>query len=60
MPLAFQKGAKVVQKVKPIEGEVAGPEIIDGEVHFRVDYIGTDGGLHSRTFSEDEIELKQE
>lgn len=60
MPIAFQPGNAVVQKVKPIEGTIVGPEIIDGDVRFKVAFMGEDGESHERTFREDEIELKQE
>lgn len=59
MALAFKPGDQVVQKVKPIEGVVKGPEIVDGDVKFAVEYTGEDGEVHTRVFGEDEIAKKE-
>jgi hypothetical protein len=55
MAIAFKKGDDVVQNIKPIAGKVLGPEIVDGEVQYRVQYTGEDGQPHERLFKEDEI-----
>jgi hypothetical protein len=59
MPLAFKKDDQVVQNITPIEGVVIGPEIVDGEVKFRVAYTSADGEAHERLFAEDEIRAKE-
>lgn len=56
MAIAFKPGDSVKQKVKVIEGTVVGPEIVDGDVQFRVSFIGDDGEPHERVFAEDQIE----
>lgn len=56
MPIAFKPGDSVQQKVRVIEGTVVGPEIVDGDVQFKVSYIGEDGEPHERIFAEHEIE----
>jgi hypothetical protein len=59
MPVAFKADDDVVQNISPIEGKVVGPEIVDGEVKYRVAYVGTDGEPHERLFAEDEIRIKE-
>lgn len=59
MALKFKKGDKVRQVVKVIEGEVTDAVIIDADVQFKVQWEDQDG-VHERTFTEDQIELKPE
>lgn len=59
MPIAFKPGDSVKQKVKVIEGTVVGPEIVDGDVQFRVTFTGEDGEPHERVFKEDQIEKSE-
>jgi hypothetical protein len=56
MALAFKPGDSVKQKVKVIEGTVVGPEVVDGDVQYKVAYVGEDGEPHERLFTEDQIE----
>jgi hypothetical protein len=60
MPMLFKKGDSVRQVVKPIEGEVVGPAIVDGEVQYEVKYTGEDMEEHSRFFRETDIEKTDE
>lgn len=59
MPLEFKKGDKVVQNIKPIEGEVVEVVIVDDEPCFKVAYTDEAGEAHERTFRESEIQAKQ-
>lgn len=57
MPMLFKKDDEVRQVVKPIEGRVVRPEIVNDEVQYLVVW-NDDEGEHSRYFTESEIELK--
>lgn len=59
MPMKFKKGDKVVQAVKPIEGEVVSVAIVDDVVQFEVSYIGDDGEAHARFFTEEQLDAGQ-
>lgn len=56
MPLKFQTGDDVRQVVPVIKGKVADAQIIEGEVHYLVEWQDGEGNPQSRTFSEDQIE----
>ena len=55
MATAFKKGDLVRQIVKPIEGTVVRPEIVDDQVQFVVQWEDADG-IHQRHFTEEQLE----
>ena len=55
MPLKFKAGDQVAQIVKPIEGVVKRPVLVENEIGFEVEWADSDG-VHSRVFTEDQIE----
>lgn len=56
MALTFKIGQQVKQVVPVIAGKVVDASIIDGEVHYLVEWTDAEGNPQSRTFSEDQIE----
>ena len=56
MSIKFKLGAAVKQIVPVITGTVAAMEIVDGEIHYRVDWADADGEVKSKFFAEEQIE----
>ena len=57
MALKFTVG-QAVKQVMPaaLEGVIADAVVVDGELHYRVDWTGEDGHARSKFFGEDQIE----
>ena len=54
--LTFPIGTAVRQVITPITGKVIAPEIVDNEVHYRVEFTNEHGAVVSRTFNDTQVE----
>ena len=57
MALKFTVG-QAVKQVMPaaLDGVIADAVVVDGDLHYRVDWTGDDGHARSKFFGEDQIE----
>ena len=57
MGLKYTVGQSVKQVMPaPVVGAIAEAIVVDGDLHYRVDWVSADGHAQSKFFAEDQIE----
>lgn len=60
MGLKFKPGDPVKQVIPPpITGVIEGAEIVEGDIHYKVGWIGDDGEHRAKFFTEEQLEASQ-